>query len=113
LYRNIASRRDSVAMIKRMLVMLDRGSTTLSGMARQMDITEAELKNRLEMMVRMGHLESVPLHGDDPGSMANCPGCILASRCKVDECSGGPPVVGYRLTDKGRRLARGVGRREG
>ncbi len=96
-------------MIKRMLVMIDRGSMTLSAMAFQMGLTEAELKNRLEMMVRMGHLEAMTIDGDSLHPEADCPGCVMASKCKTEECSNGPPVVGYRLTDKGRRLARGTG----
>ena len=71
-------------------------------------MSEAELKSRLEMMVRMGHLEAIPLEGDGRQPDMDCPGCVMASLCREEDCSEGPPVVGYRLTDKGRRLARGT-----
>ena len=96
-------------MIKKMLVMIDQGPMTLSEMAEQTDLTEADLKNRLEMMVRMGHLEALHLDADAQEPEAACPGCVMAAKCQAEECSDGPPVVGYRLTDKGRRLARGIG----
>jgi hypothetical protein len=95
-------------MIRKALMLIDRGSTTLSEMASELDMTEADLKNRLEMMVMMGHLEAVTIVGDSEEPEANCPGCVMASTCREDECSDGVPVVGYRLSDKGRRLARGA-----
>jgi predicted ArsR family transcriptional regulator len=93
-------------MIRRLLVLLDQGSMTFGRVAQEMGLSEAELRGRMEMMVRMGHLESVPLNGDslDPG--VNCPGCLLSGRCLTDSCSDGVPTVGFRLTEKGRRLAR-------
>ena len=94
-------------MIRRTLALIDAGSVTLSGLAMELDMTEADLKNRLEMMVAMGHLEAVSIPGDAAEPEDHCPGCVLASTCREDVCSEGTPVVGYRLTDKGRRLVRG------
>jgi hypothetical protein len=59
------------------------------------------------MMVMMGQLDAVTIDGDSTQPEMNCPGCLMASTCREDDCSDGVPVVGYRLTDKGRRLARG------
>ncbi|UCC92929.1 MAG: hypothetical protein JSW25_09735 [Thermoplasmata archaeon] len=94
-------------MIRKALVLIDKGSITLSEMAMELDMSEADLKSRLEMMVMMGHLEAVTIAGDSHDPDLDCPGCLMASTCREDECSEGVPVVGYRLTDKGRRLARG------
>jgi len=96
-------------MIRKALQLIDRGSITLSEMAIDLGMTEADLKSRLEMMVMMGHLEAVTIPGDAIDPEGHCPGCIMASTCRADECSDGAPAVGYRLTDKGRRLARGKG----
>jgi hypothetical protein len=87
--------------------MIDHGSITLSDMAVELGMTEADLKSRLEMMVMMGHLEAVTISGDTMDADMDCPGCLMASNCRDEVCSEGVPVVGYRLTDKGRRLARG------
>ena len=94
--------------IGQLLVMLDEGGLTLSEMAERSGLGEVELRNRLEVMASMGHLEVVPIMGDDLGPDGSCPGCVFSSRCKADTCSDGMPIVGYRLTDKGRRLARGT-----
>lgn len=94
-------------MIRNALALIDRGSITLSEMAMELGMSEPDLKNRLEMMVMMGHLEAVTITGDSMDAELDCPGCLMASTCREDECSDGVPVVGYRLTDKGRRLAQG------
>jgi hypothetical protein len=94
-------------MIRNALALIDRGSITLSEMAMELDMSEADLKNRLEMMVMMGHLEAVPIAGDSPDPDLDCPGCLMAGTCREEVCSDGVPVVGYRLTAKGKRLARG------
>ena len=94
-------------MIRRMLALVDGGSITLSEMAHELGLTEADLKGRLEMQVRMGNLEAITLDVDDPEPEERCPGCVMASVCRDETCSDGAPVVGYRLTDKGRRIARG------
>ena len=94
-------------MIRRLLALMDERSMTLSELAREMDMTEADLKSRMEMVVRMGHLEAVTIDGDDMDAEGRCPNCVMASVCREEDCSDGIPVVGYRLTDKGRRLARG------
>ena len=95
-----------LAMIRRLLELLDQGSMTFGQVAKEVGLTEAELRSRMDMLVRMGHLEAVPIGGDslDPG--ADCPGCILSGRCLSDSCSDGVPTVGFRLTEKGMRLAR-------
>ena len=95
-------------MIRKALALIDRGSITLSEMAMELDMSEADVKNRLEMMVMMGHLEAVTIPADTMDAEADCPGCIISSRCREDECSDGIPVVGYRLTDKGKRMAQGM-----
>ena len=94
-------------MIRKLLILMDQRSMTLTELASEMDMTEADLKSRMEMMVRMGQLEAVMLDGEEPEPDAKCPGCVMASTCRDDTCSEGAPVVGYRLTEKGRRLARG------
>ena len=94
-------------MIRKVLGMIDSGSTTLSEMARELGMSEADLKSRLEMMVIMGHLEAVRLDGGPDQTEDACPGCLLASTCRDDTCSEGEPVVGYRLTEKARRLVLG------
>jgi hypothetical protein len=88
---------------------METRSMTLSEMALEMGMSEADLKNRLEMMASMGHLEAITIDSDNPDPEADCPGCVMASKCRVDDCSDGVPVVGYRLTDKGRRLAQDGG----
>ncbi|NIP37310.1 MAG: hypothetical protein GWN18_20335 [Thermoplasmata archaeon] len=93
-------------MIRKALRLIDRGSITFSEMALELGMTEADLKNRLETMVMMGHLEAVTIPGDAIDPDGHCPGCVMASTCREDVCSEGVPVVGYRLTEKGRRLAR-------
>ena len=95
-------------MIRKALALIDRGSITLSEMAMELDMSEADVKNRLEMMVMMGHLEAVTIPADTTDAEADCPGCIMSSRCREDECSDGVPVVGYRLTEKGKRMAQGM-----
>jgi hypothetical protein len=96
-------------MIRNALALIDAGSITLSEMALELGLTEAELKARLETMVRMGHLEAVTVPGDAVDPEGHCPGCLMAGTCRDETCSDGVPVVGYRLTDKGRRLVRGKG----
>jgi len=96
-------------MIRKALQLIDSGSITLSEMALELDMTEADLKSRLEMMVMMGQLEAVTIPGDAIDADGLCPGCVMASTCREDECSDGVPAVGYRLTEKGQRLARGKG----
>jgi len=97
-------------MIRKTLALIEAGSLTISELALEMGMTEADLKSRLEMMVMMGHLEAitVPMDADDPEE--HCPGCLMAGTCRTDTCSDGVPVVGYRLTDKARRLLGGEGR---
>ncbi len=99
-------------MIRNTLTMIDEGSITLSEMALELGMTEADLKSRLETMVMMGHLEAITIPGDSDAPEEHCPGCVMAGTCREDMCSGGVPVVGYRLTEKGRRIVRsgrGVG----
>ena len=96
-------------MIRKALQLIEKGSITLSEMAIELGLTEADLKSRLEMMVMMGHLEAVTIPGDAMDPEGHCPGCTMASTCRKDECSEGVPAVGYRLTEKGQRLARGKG----
>ena len=95
-----------VGMIRQILTLLEEGDMTFSEVAGRMGLSEPELRNRLEMMTSMGHLESVPIQGDTLDPSADCPGCAFSSSCVEDSCSDGVPVVGYRVTDKGRRLAR-------
>ena len=91
-------------MIRKALRLVEKGSITLSAMAEVLDMTEADLKNRLETMVMMGHLEAVRIPGDSQDPQLHCPGCVMASTCRQDVCTDGVPVVGYRLTEKGQRL---------
>lgn len=93
-------------MIRKALRLIDKGSITFSEMALELGMTEADLKNRLETMVMMGHLEAVTIPGDSVDPEGHCPGCVMASTCREDVCSEGVPLVGYRLTEKGRRLVR-------
>jgi hypothetical protein len=93
-------------MIRKTLAMIDQGSITLSQMALELGMTEADLKSRLETMVMMGHLEAITVPGDANDPEEHCPGCVMASICKDEVCSEGAPVVGYRLTEKGRRIVR-------
>jgi predicted ArsR family transcriptional regulator len=93
-------------MLRKLLALLNQGSMTFSEVAVAMDLTEVELRNRLDMMVRMGQLEAVPIMGDSMDPEGDCPGCVLSGRCHDDDCSDGVPTVGYRLTEKGMRLAR-------
>jgi predicted ArsR family transcriptional regulator len=94
--------------IRQLLAVLDEGGMTFAEVAARLGLGEMELRNRLDMMASMGHLEAVPVGGDDRDPAGSCPGCVFSSRCKEDTCSDGMPVVGYKLTDKGRRLARGT-----
>jgi hypothetical protein len=96
-------------MIRKALELIDAGSITLSEMALELGMTEAELKTRLETMVRMGHLEALTIPGDAVDPDGHCPGCLMAGTCRDEVCSDGVPLVGYRLTEKGRRLVRGQG----
>ncbi len=94
-------------MIRELLILVDQGSMTLGDMAVKMDMSEADLKNRMEMMVRMGHLEAMAIGEESPDPEGDCPGCVMASKCQDDTCSDGPVMVGYRITEKGQRIARG------
>lgn len=96
-------------MIRKALALIDKGSITLSKMALDLGMTEADLKDRLENMARMGLLEAVTIPADAVDPEGHCPGCVMASTCRDDVCSEGDPTVGYRLTEKGRRLAGGDG----
>ena len=93
-------------MLRKLLMLLDQGSMTFSEMASAMEVSEVDLRNRLDMLVRMGHMEGVPIMGDSEDPSGDCPGCVLSGRCFDDSCSDGKPTVGYRLTEKGMRLAR-------
>ncbi len=96
-------------MIRKLLILVDQGSMALGDMAVEMDMTEADLKGRMEMMVRMGHLEAMTIDEESPDPEGDCPGCVMASKCQDDTCTDGPVVVGYRITEKGRRIAQGTG----
>ena len=95
-------------MIRKMLTFIDQGSMSLGDMAVEMDMSEADLKGRMEMMVRMGHLEAITIEEGNPDPEGDCPGCVMASKCEEDICSDGPTIVGYRITEKGQRIARGA-----
>ena len=101
-------------MIRKLLTLIDRSSMTLGEMAVEMDMSEADLKGRMEMMVRMGQLEAITIDEESPDPEGDCPGCVMAAKCREDICSDGPTVVGYRITEKGQRIAQGseAGRRE-
>ena len=92
-------------MIRKLLILVDQGSMTLGDMAVEMDMSEADLKGRMEMMVRMGHLKAITIDEESPDPEGDCPGCVMASKCQEETCSDGPTVVGYRITEKGRRIA--------
>lgn len=95
--------------MRKLLRLMDTRSMTLSELASRLSLTESELKSRMELLVQMGNLEAVYVEDAPSEEGEGCPGCVLASVCKdEDTCSEGRPVVGYRLTDKGRRLARGT-----
>ena len=97
-------------MLRNLLRLLDQGSMTFSEVATAMEMSEVDLRNRMDMLARMGHLETVPIMGTSEDPSGDCPGCVLSGRCLDDSCSDGKPTVGYRLTEKGLRLARkGVG----
>lgn len=91
-------------MIRELLILVDQGSLTLGDMAVKMDMSEADLKGRMEMMVRMGHLEAIAIDEWSSAPEGDCPGCVMASKCQEETCSDGPVIVGYRITEKGRRI---------
>ncbi len=91
-------------MIRHVLQMIAEGGIPLPELAAKIGLREPELKNRLEMMVRMGYLEAINITEVPEGELP-CHGCLMAARCKDEDCSDGPPVVGYRLTEKGKRVA--------
>ena len=91
-------------MIRKLLTLIDKSSMTFGEMAVKLDMSEADLKGRMEMMVRMGQLEAI--------TMADLIGTLYEfGRRDADNrppltgmCSDGPTVVGYRMTEKGRRI---------
>ena len=95
-----------MTMIRRLLVLLDQGSMSFSELAEELGLTQVDLKGRMELMVRMGHLEAIDLRGHHEDGGGGCPGCVLSGRCRDKTCDDGTPMVGYRLTEKGMRLAR-------
>ena len=100
-------------MIRKLLTLIDQGSMTMGEMAVEMDMSEADLKGRMEMMVRMGQLEAITIDEGSPDPEGDCPGCVMAARCREEVCSDGPVVVGYRMTEKGRRIVHGPGNGRG
>ncbi|HID74363.1 MAG TPA: hypothetical protein EYP43_04855 [Thermoplasmata archaeon] len=82
---------------------IDRGLADLGGVARELGITQEELRERLNTLSLMGYIEVSDGHRYDPSSRA-CVACSLSRRCATSP----PPDSGlrtYRLTEKGRHLA--------
>ena len=80
-------------MIKEILKLIALGGITLAEMAQRLKIGVEELKMRLEMMERMGYVES-PKEAD--GECAFC-------HTKCSACDYRPEGATYRITEKGFR----------
>ncbi len=91
-------------MIKEFLKLMSLENLTLAEITQKLKISRDELKNRLEMMKRMGYIEA--LSEDKPNSESACASCRMTKFCSP--CSEGNAgnlrITVYRLTDKGRRV---------
>ncbi|MFA5311908.1 MAG: hypothetical protein WC375_01160 [Methanomassiliicoccales archaeon] len=91
-------------MIVELLETIMAGEFTLSDAGRKLGLGTDELKQRLDMMERMGYVErvggSAPKCGEGPIPCSSC------RSCKGGCCGPGKAkeLNGYQLTEKGRRL---------
>jgi len=82
-------------MIKDILKLMSLGGITLPEMARRLGAGLDDLKNRLEMMERMGYVEALHEVG-----RSECPSCHT-SKCLAGDCHSESAI--YHLTKKGLR----------
>jgi Mn-dependent DtxR family transcriptional regulator len=88
-------------MIKDLLKHISLGNLTFNEMARRLKIGRCELKDRLEMMERMGYIQRVQGAANTDGGAA-CALCSMANGCPKAN-AGEQKTMGYFLTDKGKR----------
>ncbi len=86
-------------MIKETLRLMSVGGTTLSGIAQELGTTQEGLKTLLGILERMGYVETSTEGYDGAGCASSCPVSCCAA------CGEGTPIVAYRLTEKGKRVA--------
>jgi predicted ArsR family transcriptional regulator len=85
-------------MLGRLLESLRRGGTeSLSGLARELGVSEALLERMLEDLARRGYLTQ--LNNGCPGQCARCAAASL--------CSSGRPTRAWALTGKGSGMIAG------
>jgi hypothetical protein len=88
-------------MIIETLKLISLGKLSLSEVARKLNISGDEMKNRLEIMQQTGYVEVVS--EENPSDPAICSSCLLREYCSE---SGAVYLAskGYRITEKGRRV---------
>jgi hypothetical protein len=89
-------------MMKELLRLLNEENITYSELAAKLKITQAELKNRIELAKHLGYLESIPSDAcEDQVCCDTCPKgrntCSFSPRLRVDNTT-------YQLTKKGRKV---------
>ncbi len=86
-------------MLKSILEIMAREDLSFSELAQTLDISTRELRNRLQTLENMGHIEKLP---GNSGEKA-CTFCPTASGCESCESNLQFPDT-YRITSKGRKL---------
>lgn len=89
-------------MIKKILKHLVQGNLTLTEIAVKLNLSRAELMNRLEIMEHMGYITKVC--EARPRDENNCAYCTMSSDCSTQEDSK-DKMISYKLTAKGRRVS--------
>lgn len=85
-------------MMRTIAHRFSEGGFTLPGLAAELNMTQDALLERLFMMERLGYI--VRSGGCEGESRTETPSCC----CSGCSCTAGG-IVGYALTEKGRRLA--------
>jgi len=91
----VPDRRGSIPCILR---MIRENRFSAAGLAAALGLTQDQLGDRLALMVRQGYLARVDADGPETGKCA-CPGCCQPCSERVAS------PLGYRLKEKGRRVA--------
>ncbi|MDD2473045.1 MULTISPECIES: winged helix-turn-helix transcriptional regulator [unclassified Methanoculleus] len=88
-------------MMRTIAKRFSEGGFTLPELARELNMSQETLTERLHAMERLGFItrEGCSEPAQTEGSSCHCPGCS----CCGAAGSGG--VVGYTLTEKGKRLS--------
>ena len=89
-------------MIKEILKLMAEGDFSFIEMAQRMSLSQAELKDRIELMKHMGYIAAEDIMG--AGAGGGCASCHFAKRCSVESRNTGMRIITYQLTEKGKRV---------